>query len=186
MFSCDHGPCSASFFSKQELREHRMQHDKRDFECDQCGAAFKERNALNKHQRIHNEFLAFACPQCEKKFTHKSNLARHLKIHEGSKEYGCTFCGKRFASRSNLTQHLLVHKPNEEVQQYACNLSDCKKTYRYFASLKKHTRKYHPKHYATMYKKIGSEGLQKLALGQQKQGNEEENEVCLSDYSPYE
>ena len=44
--------CNASFASRQELTEHRLQTHQQSFICSQCNSSFFDRGNLNKHVRF--------------------------------------------------------------------------------------------------------------------------------------
>ena len=153
LFTCTHPNCSASFYTKQELRSHVVAHETRDFACTECSATFKSRNNLLKHGRIHDEARRYPCPfdDCGKKFSHKSNLKRHIRIHKGTKDFKCEVCSKSFMTRSNLTQHSAVHKTDKTEKNYRCLSADCSATFLYFSSLKKHMKCFHRTAYDAIY-----------------------------------
>lgn len=49
--------CNASFATRQELTEHRMQSHQQSFICSQCNSSFFDRGNLNKHVRFSVAFL---------------------------------------------------------------------------------------------------------------------------------
>lgn len=81
-FLCIH--CPARFYSTSNLKRHMFQHEKPQFQCNECDRAF------------HTEFL----------------LKNHVDdVHLGIKPYVCNICGKAFGHRKKLTVHLKgVHK----------------------------------------------------------------------------
>ena len=153
IFTCTQEGCSASFFTKIELRAHLSSHEAREFGCAECGLSFRTRNCLQKHVRIHDASARYQCthPFCGKVFTRKSNLTRHAKIHSGSKEYRCAFCNKTFTTRSNLTQHEQVHATDKKQKNYTCLVADCGAQFLYFSSLKKHTKSFHKNTFDALY-----------------------------------
>lgn len=53
--------------------------------CATCLKSYKNRKALSRHLKTHEE-KAFQCHKCNKKFPRRDHLNRHLKTHSGAQE----------------------------------------------------------------------------------------------------
>jgi hypothetical protein len=59
----------------------------------------------------------------------------------------CAKCQKHFSSASNLKQHSNVHINSLSRQKFTCFIKNCKKSYLYICTLKKHIQTFHQKEY---------------------------------------
>ena len=85
--------CSKSFTTVQDLKDHKMDHQKKKYHCATCNKNFILKQRFLKHMEKHLESIA--CKECGKKFRDMEALLRHEKIHTGVKPYACDLCGKR-------------------------------------------------------------------------------------------
>ena len=83
------------------------------------------------------------CDQCKRKFHSLQALQNHQKTHQDGKEtfYGCKTCGKQFNSNASLGQHrhLLGH---DVISCEQCG-KKCISEFAYRNHLKRHTEHYH-------------------------------------------
>jgi hypothetical protein len=68
----------------------------------------------------------------------------------GFKPFKCEKCDKTFSSSSNLNQHLSIHNLKKKRSNYICFAGDCKKTYFYICTLKKHIQVCHRNEYESI------------------------------------
>ncbi|XP_075161589.1 uncharacterized protein LOC142234353 isoform X2 [Haematobia irritans] len=101
--------CDRQYTSQFLLETHRKQaHKERDHVCQICGNAFKLKNQLTNHMKLHLE-KNIPCPHCDKKYARQFDLNVHLRSHTGELPYACHLCDKRFAIKVRLTYHLQRH-----------------------------------------------------------------------------
>ncbi|XP_023305023.2 zinc finger protein 157-like isoform X2 [Lucilia cuprina] len=101
--------CERQYATQYLLETHRKQaHKERDNVCNICGNAFKLRNQLVNHMKLHLE-KNIPCPHCDKKYARQFDLNVHLRSHTGEQPYACHLCDKRFAIKVRLTYHLQKH-----------------------------------------------------------------------------
>ena len=75
------------------------------FECEECGARFRQVSQLKVHKRIHSNEKAFTCEVCGKSFRHHDSLKEHHNLHTGETPFACTVCGKAFRQKKMLRIH---------------------------------------------------------------------------------
>ena len=95
----------------------------RPFKCQFCPKAFKFKQHLTSHERVHTGARPFVCTICESAFKQSSHLTRHLKMHEveeklgeekvlapvptdDGKPYKCRTCKKSFKSKKGQLYHI--------------------------------------------------------------------------------
>ena len=78
---------------------------------------FKNKNDLQRHNRIHKGEKPFLCEVCKVTFRRKWDLQRHEKTHfnEKQKLYKCKFCNKKYSLKRSLTRHMKVHDDSKGV-----------------------------------------------------------------------
>lgn len=111
----------------------------RPFKCTHCGKAFREKEKLEQHLRVHGrEAYTFSCHICTKSFTSDSALEDHLLLHTENRSYSCLLCPETFDKLDLLKDHVGVH-----VVDGTFTCPSCKKTFTDFIQLKKHIRCFH-------------------------------------------
>ncbi|XP_029027294.1 PR domain zinc finger protein 10 [Betta splendens] len=111
----------------------------RPFKCTQCGKAFREKDKLDQHLRVHGrDAFVFSCHHCSKSFTSVLALEDHLLVHRGNRSYSCLLCPETFERSDLLKDHVVVHAVNG---YYTC--SSCKNKFSDYMQMKKHIRCFH-------------------------------------------
>lgn len=111
----------------------------RPFKCTHCGKAFRDKDKLDQHLRVHGrEAYAFSCHICTKSFMSDSSLEDHLLLHTENRSYSCLLCPESFEKLDLLKDHVEVHAVDG---CFRC--PSCKKTFTDFIQLKKHIRCFH-------------------------------------------
>uniref|UniRef100_A0A3Q3J7W3 PR domain zinc finger protein 10 n=1 Tax=Monopterus albus TaxID=43700 RepID=A0A3Q3J7W3_MONAL len=111
----------------------------RPFKCTHCGKAFRDKDKLDQHLRIHGrDTYAFSCHICSKSFMSDSALEDHLLVHSESRSYSCLLCPQTFERLDLLKDHVVVHAVDG---CFTC--PSCKKRFTDFIQMKKHIRCFH-------------------------------------------
>lgn len=111
----------------------------RPFKCTHCGKAFREKDKLEQHLRVHSrDIYAFSCHICSKSFMSDAALEDHLLVHAENRSYSCLLCPETFERLELLKDHVGVHAVNG---CFTC--PSCKKTFTDFIQVKKHIRCFH-------------------------------------------
>ncbi|KAJ0021899.1 hypothetical protein NQD34_009389 [Periophthalmus magnuspinnatus] len=111
----------------------------RPFKCTHCGKAFRDKDKLDQHLRVHGrEAYTFSCHICTKSFMTDSALEDHLLVHTENRSYTCLLCPEIFEKLDLLKDHVGVHAVDG---CFTC--PSCKKTFNDFIQLKKHIRCFH-------------------------------------------
>uniref|UniRef100_A0A673B8R7 PR domain zinc finger protein 10 n=1 Tax=Sphaeramia orbicularis TaxID=375764 RepID=A0A673B8R7_9TELE len=111
----------------------------RPFKCTHCGKAFRDKDKLDQHLRVHGrEAYAFSCHICSKSFMSDSALEDHLLVHTENRSYSCLLCQETFERQDLLKDHVGVHAVDG---CFTC--PSCKKTFTDFIQVKKHIRCFH-------------------------------------------
>uniref|UniRef100_A0A8C4DP98 PR domain zinc finger protein 10 n=1 Tax=Dicentrarchus labrax TaxID=13489 RepID=A0A8C4DP98_DICLA len=111
----------------------------RPFKCTHCGKAFRDKDKLDQHLRVHGrDAYAFSCHICSKSFMSDSALEDHLVVHTENRSYSCLLCPETFERLDLLKDHVGVHAVDG---CYTC--PSCKKTFTDFIQVKKHIRCFH-------------------------------------------
>ncbi|XP_041351042.1 zinc finger protein 208-like [Gigantopelta aegis] len=128
--------CPHSFFSKETLKAHMLEHKKNrvnDYQCDICKKMFNNKSKMEIHKQIHSGDQPFNCLDCDLSFSSREKLDVHNRIHTGEKPYRCDCCSKEFRCRTYLKQHLRLHRSSKD---YRC--STCDKGFHMEKYLKNH------------------------------------------------
>uniref|UniRef100_A0A667XIY7 PR domain zinc finger protein 10 n=1 Tax=Myripristis murdjan TaxID=586833 RepID=A0A667XIY7_9TELE len=111
----------------------------RPFKCTHCGKAFRDKDKLDQHLRVHGrDAYAFSCHICSKSFLSDSALEDHLVLHTEHRSYSCLLCPETFERLDLLKDHVGVH-----AVEGCFTCPSCKKTFTDFIQLKKHIRCFH-------------------------------------------
>ncbi|XP_069577077.1 PR domain zinc finger protein 10 isoform X2 [Brachyistius frenatus] len=111
----------------------------RPFKCSCCGKAYREKDKLDQHLRVHGrDAYNFSCHICSKSFMSDSALEDHLLVHTENRSYSCLLCPETFERLDLLRDHVGVHAVDG---CFTC--PSCKKTFTDFIQVKKHIRCYH-------------------------------------------
>ncbi|XP_077112751.1 uncharacterized protein LOC143768012 isoform X3 [Ranitomeya variabilis] len=108
---------------------------KKPFSCSECEKCFKQKSALDIHQRTHTGEKPFSCSECGKYFAQKSNFVTHQRTHTGEKPCTCSECGKCFYKKSALDIHQRSHTGEKP---FSC--SECEKCFKQKSALDIHQR----------------------------------------------
>ncbi|XP_069822173.1 zinc finger protein 276 isoform X2 [Dendropsophus ebraccatus] len=110
---CPHPGCNKVFMIDRYLQRHvKLIHTERNYICDQCGQAFKQRKHLSVHQLRHSGAKPLQCEVCGFQCRQRASLKYHMTKHkaEADLEFACDQCGKRFEKAHNLNVHMsMVH-----------------------------------------------------------------------------
>ncbi|MEQ2182862.1 hypothetical protein GOODEAATRI_026652 [Goodea atripinnis] len=97
----------------------------RPFKCTLCGKAFRDKDKLDLHLRVHGrDAYTFSCHFCTKSFVSDSALEDHLLVHTESRSYSCLLCPETFERLELLKDHVEVHSVDG---YFTC--PSCKKTF---------------------------------------------------------
>ncbi|KAM9732864.1 LOW QUALITY PROTEIN: PR domain zinc finger protein 10 [Menidia menidia] len=111
----------------------------RPFKCSHCGKAFREKEKLDVHVRVHGrEASAFSCHICSQGFISDAALEEHLLLHAETRSYSCLLCPESFERLEVLREHVEVHAVDGS---FTC--PSCKKSFSDFIQVKKHIRCFH-------------------------------------------
>lgn len=131
--------CKKSFSSPIKLRRHaKRAHTHLQCVCQICGIVCKNREILNKHDKIvHAKKFTCQCEICNQIFSTPDVLKRHMMIHTDIKPFACSVCNATFRTRSNLKAHNRIHT---QEKPFKCEICDA--NFSYHLALRKHVR-YH-------------------------------------------
>ncbi|XP_042228495.1 protein tramtrack, beta isoform-like isoform X8 [Homarus americanus] len=81
----------------------------RPFVCTYCQKAFKRKDHLLIHEKVHTGDKPFVCEVCGHRFAQKTHLRNHLTKHSEVRAHACLVCGKRFKRKDSLKIHEKIH-----------------------------------------------------------------------------
>ncbi|XP_046892312.1 PR domain zinc finger protein 10 isoform X2 [Hypomesus transpacificus] len=111
----------------------------RPFKCTHCGKAFRDKDKLEQHLRVHaRDAYAFTCHVCSKSFASDAAFEEHLLLHSEHRTFSCLFCTDTFDRLDLLKDHVGVHAVNG---CFSC--PSCRKSFTDFIQVKKHVRCFH-------------------------------------------
>lgn len=132
--------CGDAYLLNSDLTKHiyNRHSNIRPFVCELCSKRFKNRHAMQIHQRVHSGEKPFTCSTCSETFAAMSSLKIHSRRHTGEKPYVCNYCHKGFSDHSTHRQHVRIHTGEKP---YVCHL--CGRRTTQAGNLKSHYRHYH-------------------------------------------
>lgn len=93
----------------------------RPFKCTHCGKAFRDKDKLEQHLRVHGrDAYTFSCHVCTKSFMSDSALEDHLLMHTDSRSFSCILCPETFERLDLLKEHVRVHEVDGSYSCPAC------------------------------------------------------------------
>lgn len=81
----------------------------RPYVCIFCRKAFKRKDHLVIHEKVHTGDKPFVCEVCGHRFAQKTHLRNHLTKHSEVRAHACIVCGKRFKRKDSLKIHEKIH-----------------------------------------------------------------------------
>ncbi|XP_061538343.1 PR domain zinc finger protein 10 isoform X3 [Phycodurus eques] len=121
------------------LQHHFIRKSFRPFKCKHCDKAFRDKDKLDQHLRVHGrDTFIFPCHLCSKTFMTDTALDDHLLVHTENRTYACLLCAETFDRLDALRDHIEVHAVDGT---FTC--PSCKKTFPDFIQVKKHIRCLH-------------------------------------------
>ncbi|XP_077397444.1 PR domain zinc finger protein 10 isoform X2 [Festucalex cinctus] len=121
------------------LQHHFIRKSFRPFKCKHCDKAFREKDKLEQHLRVHGrDTFVFPCHLCSKTFATDTALDDHLLVHSENRSYACLLCAQTFERLDALRDHIEMHAVDGI---FTC--PSCKKTFPDFIQVKKHIRCFH-------------------------------------------
>ncbi|XP_042881338.1 zinc finger protein 768-like isoform X7 [Penaeus indicus] len=91
------------------LRDPASGDSSRPFVCTYCRKAFKRKDHLLIHEKVHTGDKPFVCEVCGHRFAQKTHLRNHLTKHSEVRAHACIVCGKRFKRKDSLKIHEKIH-----------------------------------------------------------------------------
>ncbi|KAA8594105.1 hypothetical protein FQN60_004939 [Etheostoma spectabile] len=103
-------PSSNTALSNAALQHLFIRKSFRPFKCTHCGKAFRDKDKLEQHLRVHGrDAYAFSCHICSKTFMSDSALEDHLLVHTENRSYSCLLCPETFERLDLLKDHVKKH-----------------------------------------------------------------------------
>ena len=149
--------CCRVFKTNKQLNDHMPVHTgKKDFECEDCGKFYSNKNSLACHKSSKHappSALKFQCDECTEKFRSQSLLTQHKKQSHKKKgvpaagegagvdvggSHICPLCGQSFRRMSYLNLHVRSHG---EEKTFKCR--ECDRSFSAKWEQQEHHRLYH-------------------------------------------
>lgn len=106
---CEKKYSSPQSFWRHKRKIHTEKSDEKQFICQKCGADFRRKSALKRHDDlIHKKIKPHCCefPGCKKVFTQSYDLKMHGVVHSKIKSYFCDDCGEGFTQCASKNRHV--------------------------------------------------------------------------------
>ncbi|XP_058064204.1 zinc finger protein 624-like [Anopheles bellator] len=103
------GVCGKQCKTQGIYQTHISYHEEPKLPCSVCGKLMRNKRAIWKHMKTHNNDRKHVCTVCHKKFTIAYTLRVHMRIHTNEKPYPCAKCDKRFQYKCLLKNHTQKH-----------------------------------------------------------------------------
>ena len=132
--NCDY--CGKAYIQSEALKVHISNVHKlgpKEHECELCQKSYRTLTQLNSHKRVHIEEEQ-TCDKCGKVVKSQRHLYIHLKIHTGIKPHRCDLCQKQFIKKNTLTLH--IQKVHEKRRDFLC--TQCAAEFGWKEDLKRH------------------------------------------------
>jgi uncharacterized Zn-finger protein len=109
--------CRVVCLDEHSLEEHVSTHVASVCNCVECGIAFEDKDALERHSLSHMpRTKPYKCDVCMKAFSEKNSLRRHAKLHTEGRPYRCRYCDRSFKDLSHVRSHYHYCKGIDDVQ----------------------------------------------------------------------
>lgn len=134
-FCCD--VCSKRFYSKNELKIHKIGVHANSVKCPQCSKVLKNKFTLRTHLKYHSD-MRFPCTYvdngvpCNKGYISMHLLQQHVDtIHLKKKRLNCPIntCTSKFNLKSDLNTHLFTFHERKKIKCDFCSTTVSSKEY---------------------------------------------------------
>ncbi|XP_055625823.1 zinc finger protein ZFP2-like [Toxorhynchites rutilus septentrionalis] len=142
-YPCEY--CSTSYFTSNELKLHMsvVHLNATDFQCSECGLAFKNKKSLILHQKTHSDQRSFLCFECNMAFKTSAHLRRHHNTVHRAIKFSCTLCPSSYGRKDKLRMH--IEKAHNIQTYFPCDI--CLKSFTTNEDLREHKMHHkNPKH----------------------------------------
>uniref|UniRef100_A0A1B0C808 C2H2-type domain-containing protein n=1 Tax=Lutzomyia longipalpis TaxID=7200 RepID=A0A1B0C808_LUTLO len=147
------------------MKHHRRHENQQRYECDQCGAVFKDKSTQIRHVRENRckgvlpdgvgaaaelpgqqkeVLMRFECSYCGMIFWRKEDLCQHISRHV-TKSKVCQYCPKSFPNKEALKQHNdRAHRglPVDPTVDDLFSCTVCSLTFEFLDNLKEHVKEH--------------------------------------------
>ncbi|TRY78799.1 hypothetical protein TCAL_15323 [Tigriopus californicus] len=118
-------------YVSQSVRNHKAHmanvHQRKPFQCHQCGDEFVSKANLKVHESSRHSPLdqksSFQCVKCDRHFKRKSSLTSHVidqhQLKPEDRTLSCPICKIDLKGRRNLLKHQKIHQSQEK--QFQCS-----------------------------------------------------------------